>query len=91
MAIPLLDKLNELLGRKKNPTPPAPTPEPPAPTPAHRPTTVDYIKAWKLLKEIPFHKLGRAVSASAVVVFFAISGVLAWAALFLKFMLGVGR
>lgn len=86
----LLDKLNALLGRKKNPTPPAPPPAP-APTPVNRPTAVDYIKAWKLLKEIPFHKLGRAVSASAVVVFFAISGVLAWAALFLKFMLGVGR
>jgi len=90
MATSLLDKLNELLGRKKNPTPPVPPPTP-APTPVNRPTTVDYIKAWKLLKEIPFHKLGRAVSASAVVVFFAISGVLAWAALFLKFMLGVGR
>ncbi|NBT76106.1 MAG: hypothetical protein EBT15_09080 [Betaproteobacteria bacterium] len=88
MATPLLDKLNELLGRKKKPDTPAPTPEP---TPPKQPGAVDYLKAWKLLRDIPIQKLGRVVSLSAVIVFFAISGLLAWLVVFIKFMLSFGR
>jgi hypothetical protein len=88
MATPLLDKLNELLGRKKKPA----TPDvPPTPAPTKQPGAIDYLKAWKLLREIPIQKLGRVVSLSAVIVFFAISGVLAWLVVFGKFLLGLGR
>lgn len=63
----------------------------PAPTPARQPTLVDYVKAWQLLKEIPFHKLGRVVSLSGLIVFFAISGVFAWLSWIAKFVLGTAR
>lgn len=91
MATPLLDKLNELLGRKKKPDTPEPTPTPAPVSPPSPPNIVDYVKAWRRLKEIPFHKLGRAIGLSGVIVFFAISGVLAWVSLLAKFMLGVVR
>jgi hypothetical protein len=80
MANPLLDRLNELLGRKKKPATPEPTPEP----------TPD-LKAWRLLKDIQIQKLGKLVSLSAVIVFFAISGVLAWGLVFVKFILTLNR
>lgn len=87
MPVPLLDKLSELLGRKKPPVVPSPD-TPPVP---HQPNAVDYVKAWRMLKDIPFQKLGQVVGLSAVIVFFAISGVLAWISLAVKFMFGVGR
>jgi len=90
MATPLLDKLTGWIRKKKTPDAPQPAPTP-VPAAPHQPNVVDYVKAWRLLKEIPFHKLGRVVSLSGVIVFFAISGVLAWLSLFAKFMLGVAR
>lgn len=90
MSTPLLDKLTGWIWKKKKPDEPQPAPAPVSPSP-HQPNVVDYVKAWRLLKEIPFHKLGRVVSLSGVIVFFAISGVLAWLSLFAKFMLGVTR
>lgn len=90
METPLLDKLTGWIWKKKKPTAPQPAPAPVSPSP-HQPNVVDYVKAWRLLKEIPFHKLGRVASLSGVIVFFAISGVLAWLSLFAKFMLGVAR
>lgn len=90
MANPLLDRLNDLLGRKKKPATPEPTPEP-APEPARQPGAIDYLKAWRLLKDIQIQKLGKLVSLSAVIVFFAISGVLAWGLVFVKFILTLNR
>jgi hypothetical protein len=81
----LFDKLRELIGRKKDPTPTPPPPPRPAPTPG----AIDYLKAWRLLKDIPFQHLGRVVSASAVIVFFAISGLLAWVFVFVRFFIGL--
>lgn len=91
MDTPLLDKLNNWLWRKKKPTAPEPAPKPAPTTPPRQPNVVDYVKAWRLLKEIPFHKLGRVIGLSGVIVFFAISGVLAWVSLLAKFMFGVAR
>jgi hypothetical protein len=90
MANPLLDRLNELLGRKKKPATPEPAPEP-TPEPPHQPGAIDYLKAWRLLKDIQIQKLGKLVSLSAVIVFFAISGVLAWGLVFVKFILTLNR
>jgi hypothetical protein len=90
MANHWLDRLNALLGRKKDPAPiepvPAPTPEPPK-----APGTFDYLKAWQLLKKIPLQKLGSVVSLSAVIVFFALSGVIAWLVVLAKFALTLSR
>lgn len=90
MANPLLDKLNDLLGRRKKPTTPEPAPQP-APEPPRQPGAIDYLKAWRLLKDIQLQKLGKLVSLSAVIVFFAISGVLAWGLVFVKFILTLNR
>jgi len=90
MANSLLDRLNDLLGRKKTPATPEPSPEP-TPEPPRQPGAIDYLKAWRLLKDIQVQKLGKLVSMSAVIVFFAISGVLAWGLVFVKFLLTLNR
>lgn len=90
MANPWLDRLNDLLGRKKKPVPVDPAPAP-GPSPAPNPGAFDYLKAWRLLKDIPFQKLGRVVSLSAVIVFFAVSGVVAWLVVFAKFAFTLSR
>jgi hypothetical protein len=43
------------------------------------------------LRQIPLQQLGKAISASAVIVFFAISGLLAWIVVFARFMLALAR
>ena len=91
MANPLRDRLNDLLGRKKKPATPEPAPEPAPPRPTRQPGAIDYLKAWRLLKDIPVQQLGKLVSLSAVIVFFAASGVLAWGLVFVKFILTLNR
>lgn len=88
MANPWLDRLNELLWRKKKPTSVDPVP---VPSPAPAPGAFDYLKAWRLLKAIPLQKLGRVVSLSAVIVFFAVSGVVAWLVVLAKFAFTLSR
>ena len=85
MSATLIDKLRELLGGKKTPAP-SPTPEPVAPK---KPGAIGYLKAWNLLKDIQIQHLGRLVGVSGVIVFFAISGCLAWISLFLRFVLSL--
>lgn len=88
MANSFLDRFTGLLGRKKEPTTPEPTPPL---QPAKPPRVVDYIKAWQLVKSIPIEKLGGVVGASSVIVFFAISGLLAWVLVFVKFLFALHR
>jgi hypothetical protein len=90
MSNPWLDRLSGLFSRKKKPDP---TDEQPEPTelPAKAPGAFDYLKAWQLLKKIPLHKLGSVVSLSAVIVFFAVSGVIAWLVVFVKFVSTLAR
>jgi hypothetical protein len=90
MSNPWLDRLNDLLGRKKKPEPVNPSPAP-VPPPPNAPGTFDYLKAWRLLKNIPLHKLGSVISLSAVIVFFAVSGVIAWLVVFAKFAFTLSR
>jgi hypothetical protein len=68
---------------------PKPTPAPTPVTPAKPLSTLDYIKAWKLLKSIPVHKLGPAVGSMGFVLFLAISGLIAWITVILRFMLEI--
>ena len=65
-----------------------PTPKP-TPNPAKPLSTIDYIRAWKLLKDIPIHKLGPAACSIGFVLFLAISGLFAWIAVILRFMLNI--
>jgi len=90
MAMPWLDALKKKLGLdKKKPQPaPAPTPVPPMPV---NPGLVDYLKAWKLFNAANFAKLGPAVGLSLLTLFFAISGLLAWVVVILKFVLTLAR
>jgi hypothetical protein len=68
-----------------------PKPKPaPKPDSAPKPmSTLDYIKAWKLLKSIPIHKLGPAVGSVGLVLFLAISGLIAWITVIMRFMLEI--
>lgn len=84
----LVDRLRDLFGPKKpDPTPPAPdvAPEP------KKPGVIDYVRAWQLLKSIPIQKLGSVIGLSGLVVFFAISGVVAWLAVFARFFLSLSK
>ncbi|NDD52622.1 hypothetical protein EBZ39_01870 [bacterium] len=64
---------------KPKPEPPVPVPEPPVPAPDDGTLGItDYWKLWQHIKQIPIKKLFPAVTATSAVLFFAISGVLAW-------------
>lgn len=45
-----------------------------------------YLQAWRTLRDIPIKKLFPAVVSVSAVVFFAISGVLAWLVLICSFV-----
>ena len=58
---------------------PTPTPNPePAPVP---PGVIDYLKAWKTLQGVPVEKLGSLVLLIPTIIFLAVSGMVAWAAI----------
>ena len=80
----LLDNLRDKIWPK-----PTPAPVPAPGTPAKPLSTLDYVRAWKLLKSIPVHKLGPAALSMGFVLFLAISGLFAWIAVILRFMLNI--
>jgi len=59
---------------------PKPTPAPvvPPPAPPQKPTLLDYARAWKVLKETDFKKIWPALISVPALLFFAISGIVAW-------------
>jgi hypothetical protein len=70
--------------KKPEPVPaPAPPPKPP--------NAIDYLRAWNLFKKIPFEKLGSVALLTAIIVFLAISGLLAWISLALRFVFSVAH
>jgi hypothetical protein len=77
----LLDELRKKLGLDKKK--PQPTPEP---KPAPELGALDYLKILNLLKGVPLGKLGGTFGLSVVIVFFAISGLLAWLVVFSRFV-----
>lgn len=79
-----LDALRKKLGWDKNK--PAPDTKP-----VVKPGVVDYLKALKLFKNIDISKLGPVIGLSLLLVFFAISGVLAWIVVAFKFMTTLAR
>lgn len=82
----ILDKLRTWLK-------PNPTPEPePAPVPDKDPPSLaDYMKAWRMLKDIPFRRIWPALVSVPVIVFFAVSGIAAWAFVLIGFALRLLR
>lgn len=65
-----------------------PKPKPDVP-PDSTPGLTTYFQAWQKLKQIPIKKLFPGVTAVGAVVFFAISGVLAWLVLFVSFIVNL--
>jgi hypothetical protein len=67
----------------------------PQPTPAPKPTpdlgALDYLKILNLLKAVPLGKLGGTFGLSVVIVFFAISGLIAWLVVLAKFVFTLAR
>jgi hypothetical protein len=72
----------DLLKRKKPDVPPTPAP---APDPGTL-SGPQWLKAWATLRQIPIKKLFPAVTSVGVVVFLALSGLLAWVVLVLSFI-----
>jgi hypothetical protein len=64
-----------------------PKKEPAEPAPAQTPGMLKYMKAWAIFRQIPIEKLGPVVTLVPLIVFFAISGFIAWAAVLLGLFL----
>ena len=73
----LLERINRWLKPRPQPTP-SPTPTPAAPT---KPGVIDYLKAWKTLQGVPVEKLGSLALLIPTIIFLAVSGMVAWAAI----------
>jgi hypothetical protein len=56
---------------------PVPTPEP-EPTPDADHTTAPWLRIWFMLRSIDMKRIGPALLTIPVIVFFAISGMVAW-------------
>jgi hypothetical protein len=76
-----LDRLKKLLGHDTKPVAPV------VPTPTSPET--HYLKALALLRQIDFKKLGPVVFTVPVVLFFAISGFIAWLGLLVGFFIRI--
>lgn len=74
----LWERLVRLLGR-------TPRPDNPAPKPAE----THYLRALVLLRQIDFKRLAPVVFTVPTVLFFAISGVIAWLGLFVGFFIRI--
>lgn len=77
----LLDRLKKLL----KPTVPV-TPDTPVVPEQSRPK---YLQAWAILRQIDFKKLAPAVFTVSTVLFFAISGLIAWLGLLVGFFIRI--
>lgn len=79
----LVDTLNSFWRKKK--------PEPTPVSPDAKPNTggIPWLRVGILLKSIPFKKLAPAFLSIPVIVFFAVSGLLAWIMLFLRFAVNI--
>lgn len=80
----LIERINRWLKPRPQPSP-TPTPTPP-PT---KPGVIDYLKAWKTLRGVPVEKLGSLAVLIPIIVFLAVSGMVAWAALLLGLFLRI--
>lgn len=72
------------LWKKKEPK----EPETPKPEP-QKPTNVSWLRVGLILRSIPFQKLGPVFFTVPIVLFFAISGLIAWVMVMLRFAISV--
>jgi hypothetical protein len=79
----LWDRLSDLL--KKKPVPPQP------PRPDTAPDRVPYLRIWAVLSKINMRELWPALLSIPVLLFFAISGVLAWVVVVCRFLVNLWR
>lgn len=61
----------------------------PKPTPDTPPGMIDYLKAWKTLQGVPVEKLGALAALIPIIVFMAVSGLLAWTAILIGLFLRI--
>lgn len=78
---PILDRLTNWWKKDTKPAP-VPTPEPDV-------KAIPWLRVGLLLKSIPFSKLKPLFISVPAIVFFALSGFVAWVMLFLKFAVGI--
>lgn len=64
-------------------------PNPDAPTTPASPASIPYLKVWRALKEINFKDLWIVFLTAPVIVFFAVSGLVAWLVVLAKFVLSL--
>ena len=76
----LVDKWRDLWKKPK----PQPTPDVPADV-----TPIPWVRVGLLLRSIPFQKLAPLFVSVPLIVFFALSGLLAWLLLLLRFAVNV--
>lgn len=81
----LLDRLRGLL---KPAPPPAPTP---APVPDQPPGPIPYLRVWALLRSVNFKELWPVLVSVPVLVFFALSGLVAWLVVAARFVVSLWR
>lgn len=65
--------------------------QPPAPEPTNDPKMADYLKVMRLLRQIDFKKLLPVFLTVPALVFFAISGLIAWLAVLCGFFIRIAR
>lgn len=78
----LWDRLSDLFKKK----PDGPVPDP---SPGPAPDRVPYLRIWALLGKINMRELWPAVVSIPVLLFFAISGLLAWVVIVLRFLVNI--
>ena len=79
----VFDKLKNWLTPDEKPQPEPNTPD----TPEPKPGLSDYLRVWQLLKGVNFKQLWPALVSVPVIVFFTLSGILAWGFLLFGFIL----
>jgi hypothetical protein len=79
--IPILDRWRDWFKKDTKPAP--------VPTPAPDVKAIPWLRVGLILKSIPFSKLKPLFISVPAIVFFALSGLVAWIMLFLKFAVGI--
>lgn len=79
----LIEKLGGLWKKPKPPTPDTPAP------PADTDNAIPWVRVGIILRSIPFKKLLPAFFAVPTLLFFAISGLIAWIMLVLRFAVNI--
>lgn len=79
------DKLKNWLNPEKIPDPDSDPDSEPTP----KPTAADYLRVWRLLKDIDIQRLWPALLSVPIVVFFTLTGVVVWVCVIIGLILRI--